>query len=152
MTCILVPVHIASWIFICHLCEPPLSPHSFSNGCSCRIPRNWFFLAFRHLCFVLCPCLFCILIVVRNISIQYLTCIWVKELGKRINGCYTQLLRCMDISWRDHQTNKNVYGNIPSPLISLRKRRLQFAGHCLCTSDQSVSQVDILDSKLWSFY
>ena len=97
MTCILVPVHIASWIFICHLCEPPLSPHSFSNGCSCRIPRNWFFLAFRHLCFVLCPCLFCILIVVRNISIQYLTCIWVKELGKRINGCYTQLLRCMDI-------------------------------------------------------
>jgi hypothetical protein len=55
----------------------------------------------------------------------------------RINGCYTQLLRrVLDISWRDHQTNKEVYGDIPPLSVTLRKRRLQFAGHCLRTMDQ----------------
>ena len=61
---------------------------------------------------------------------------------ERINGCYTQLLRrVLDISWRDHQTNKKVYGDIPPQSVSFRKRRLQFAGHCLRTSDQPVSNL-----------
>ena len=61
---------------------------------------------------------------------------------ERINGCYTQLLRrVLDISWRDHQTNKKVYGDIPPLSVSLRKRRLQFADHCLRTSDQPVSNL-----------
>ena len=65
-----------------------------------------------------------------------------KALEERINGCYTQLLRrVLDISWRDHQTNKKVYGDIPPLSVSLRKRRLQFAGHCLRTTDQPVSKL-----------
>ena len=56
--------------------------------------------------------------------------------------CYTQLLRrVLNISWRDHKTNKEVYGEIPPLSNSVRKRRLQFAGHCLRASDQPVSRV-----------
>ena len=75
-----------------------------------------------------------------------------KAFEERINGCYTQLLRrLLDISWRDHQTNTKVYGDIPPLSISLRKRRLQFAGHCLRTSDQPVSKLIFWTPKLWSF-
>ena len=65
-----------------------------------------------------------------------------KTFEDRINGCYTQLLRrVLNISWRDHKTNEEVYGEIPPLSNSVRKRRLQFAGHCLRASDQPVSRV-----------
>ena len=65
-----------------------------------------------------------------------------KTFEDRINGCYTQLLRrVLNISWRDHKTNEEVYGEIPPLANSVRKRRLQFAGHCLRASDQPVSRV-----------
>ena len=61
---------------------------------------------------------------------------------QRIDGCYTQLLRrVLNISWRDHQTNRVVYGDIPPLSVTLRKRRLQFAGHCVRIKDQSISHL-----------
>ena len=36
-----------------------------------------------------------------------------QALEERMNGCYTQLLRrVLCFSWRDHETNKKVYGDI----------------------------------------
>jgi hypothetical protein len=65
-----------------------------------------------------------------------------QKFEDRINGCYTQLIgRVLDISWRDHQTNKEVYGDIPPLSATLRKRWLQFAGHCLRTMDQQISHL-----------
>ena len=55
---------------------------------------------------------------------------------------HTQLLRrVLNISWRNHKTNEEVYGEILPLSNSVRKRRLQFAGHCLRASDQPVSRV-----------
>ena len=37
-----------------------------------------------------------------------------KKLEDRINGCYTQLLRrVLNVSWRDHIPNKEIYGTLP---------------------------------------
>ncbi|XP_072044651.1 uncharacterized protein [Amphiura filiformis] len=62
-----------------------------------------------------------------------------------MNGCYTRLLRsALDISWRTHTTNKELYGELPKVTDKIRKRRLQFAGHCLRSTGQVVS-----DLVLW---
>ena len=54
-----------------------------------------------------------------------------EALEKSLNGCYTRMLRAVfDVSWRDHMTNKQLYGNIPKVTDKVRSRRLQFAGHC----------------------
>ena len=65
-----------------------------------------------------------------------------RKFEDRINGCYTQLLRrVLNISWRDHIPNSEVYGDIPPLSETIKTRRLQFAGHCLRTTDQPISQL-----------
>ena len=50
---------------------------------------------------------------------------------KSLNGCYTRMLRAaFNVSWRDHVTNKELYGHIPKVTEKIRTRRLQLAGHC----------------------
>ena len=49
-------------------------------------------------------------------------------LTKRLDGTYTKLLRAaLNIHWRDHQRNVNVYGNIPKISETIRKRKLSLA-------------------------
>ena len=37
-----------------------------------------------------------------------------KALSKKNDGCYTMMLRIvLDIDWRAHKTNKEVYGSLP---------------------------------------
>ena len=51
--------------------------------------------------------------------------------GKSLDGCYTRMLRkALDVSWKAHMSNKELYGDLPKITTSIRKRRLQFAGHC----------------------
>ena len=65
-----------------------------------------------------------------------------RKFEDRINGCYTQLLRrVLDISWRDHIPNTVVYGDIPPLSETIRKRRLQFAGHCKRSTNQPISKL-----------
>ena len=53
-----------------------------------------------------------------------------KSIEKNIDGAYTRILRAvMNKSWRDHLTNKQLYGGIPKISKSLRMQRLRFAGH-----------------------
>lgn len=60
----------------------------------------------------------------------------------RIDGCYTQLLRrVLNVSWRDHMTNTELYGDLVPLSTVLRRRRLQFAGHCTRALDQPVSKL-----------
>ena len=45
-----------------------------------------------------------------------------ESLKKRIDGCYTRMLRMtLNVDWKQRKTNKEVYGNLPRapPLISL---------------------------------
>jgi len=65
-----------------------------------------------------------------------------QKFEDRINGCYTQLLRrVLNISWRDHIPNTVVYGDIPRLSETIRKRRLQFAGHCMRSTNQPISKL-----------
>ena len=62
-----------------------------------------------------------------------------------LDGCYTRLLRsAFDISWKAHMSNERLYGDLPKVSDKVRKRRLQFAGHCVRSSGQVV-----LDLVLW---
>ena len=49
---------------------------------------------------------------------------------RRLDGCYTRLLRrVLNLSWKSHPTLTEIYGDLPR----ISKRRVQFAGHWLCT-------------------
>ena len=59
----------------------------------------------------------------------------------KIDGAYTRVLRtALNKSWKNHPTNKELYGNIlPPPLPiskSMRKQRLRFAGHYWRSKDE----------------
>ena len=53
-----------------------------------------------------------------------------KEIRKRLDGTYTRMLRmALNISWRSHTTNEELYRGIPKLSDVIQKRRLQLAGH-----------------------
>ena len=52
-------------------------------------------------------------------------------MGKRLDGNYMRMLRvALNISWKSHPTNKELYGNIPKLSNSIKSQRLRFSGHC----------------------
>ena len=68
-----------------------------------------------------------------------------KKLNKSLDGCYTRMLRkVQNISWKQHLTNKELYGTQSQISSIIRKRRLRFAGHSVRQHDQNVS-----DLVLW---
>lgn len=53
-----------------------------------------------------------------------------KTLEKRLDGCYTKLLRmALNVSWKDKKTNLELYGNLSKASVILRKRRVTLFGH-----------------------
>ena len=51
---------------------------------------------------------------------------------KQLNGCYTRMLRmALNISYKDHMTNKELYGELPQVSCKIQQRRMRLAGHCL---------------------
>ena len=65
-----------------------------------------------------------------------------KNMEKKIDGLYTKLLRrVLNISWRDHVSNKDLYGDLPSLSSTIRQRRLRFAGHCFRAKNQPVTNL-----------
>ena len=68
-----------------------------------------------------------------------------KSLNKSLDGCYTRMLRkVLNVSWKQHLTNNDLYRTHPPISNIIRKRRLKFAGHTVRSHDQSVS-----DLVLW---
>ena len=58
------------------------------------------------------------------------------KLSKDLDGCYTRLLRTVfNVNWKQHITNKELYGSLPKVSEKIRDRRLRFAGHC-CRSTE----------------
>ncbi|XP_072018181.1 uncharacterized protein [Amphiura filiformis] len=54
-----------------------------------------------------------------------------SKLAKELDGCYTRLLRAMrNVHWKQHMTNKELYGDLPKLSDKIRERRTRFAGHC----------------------
>ena len=53
-----------------------------------------------------------------------------ESLRKRIDGCYTRMLRmALNVDWKQHQTNKEVYGRLPRATMKIQERRMRLAGH-----------------------
>ncbi len=64
-----------------------------------------------------------------------------RALEIQLDGCYTRLLRsALNVDWRDHVTNEDLYGDLPRLSAKLRRKRLQFAGHCYRAKDEAVSR------------
>ena len=74
-------------------------------------------------------------------------------LSKRLDGCYTRLLRfALGFKWNDYITNRELYGTLPKVSQRLLERKLRFVGHCQRATDQPISELLLWDhSKLvWS--
>ena len=65
-----------------------------------------------------------------------------SKIRKMLDGCYTRLLRtALNVSWKAHMTNQDLYGDLPRVSEKIRKRRLQFAGHCMRRTGQVITDV-----------
>ena len=55
-----------------------------------------------------------------------------SKLRKRIDGCYTRLLRmAQNISWKSKTNNEKLYNGLPKVTDIISKRMLNLAGHCV---------------------
>ena len=65
-----------------------------------------------------------------------------NKIGKSLDGCYTRMLRrALDVSWKDHITNEELYGDLPKITTRISKRRLQFAGNCKRSEGKIISEL-----------
>ena len=65
-----------------------------------------------------------------------------RLLEKRLDGTYTRLLmRVKNLSWKDHPTLKQIYGDLPKISDVIRKRRARFAGHCFRAENEIISSL-----------
>ena len=65
-----------------------------------------------------------------------------KKIRKSLDGCYTRMLRsALNVSWKTHMTNRELYGDIPQITSKITARRLQFAGHCKRAKGRTVSEL-----------
>jgi hypothetical protein len=61
---------------------------------------------------------------------------------KKVNGAYTRMLRAaLNVSWREHHTNQELYGNLPQISETNRQQRFTFAGHCWRGKEELVSEI-----------
>ena len=59
-----------------------------------------------------------------------------KSLSKRIDGCYTRMLRmALNVNWKEHRTNKEVYGDLPRLTSKIQQRRMRLTGHIVRHND-----------------
>ena len=54
------------------------------------------------------------------------------KLDKELDGCYTRMLRTvLNVNWKQHMTNSELYGSLPKISEKICERRNRFAGHCI---------------------
>ena len=62
-------------------------------------------------------------------------------MNSEIDGTCTRLLRhALNINWRQHVKNENLYGHLPKISSVIQQRRLRPAGHCY-QRDETVTNV-----------
>ena len=65
-----------------------------------------------------------------------------KTLSKKLDGTYTRMLRAaLNVSWKQHLTNKELYRYLPCVTETIRERRLRFSGHCVRSKDEVIHQL-----------
>ena len=59
-----------------------------------------------------------------------------------LDGAYTRMLRMsLNISWKQHVTNEELYDDLPKLSCKIKKRRLRLAGHCVCHPEEIASKL-----------
>ena len=78
-------------------------------------------------------------------SVQLYGCkTWIIRgaMEKRIDGCYTNMLRMiLGVIWDQKLTNKQLYHELPPVSSKITKRRLKLAGHCIRHPELSASSL-----------
>ena len=70
------------------------------------------------------------------------------KMRNRLDGTYTRMLRAvLGVSWKEHKTNKELYGNLPKITDTLMIRRLRFIGHCWRKKDEVISDLLLWEPK-----
>ena len=65
-----------------------------------------------------------------------------NKIERDLDGCYTRMLRTVyNIHWKQHMTNKELYGDLPKLSQKIRERRGRFAGHCFRNKSEPVSRL-----------
>ena len=55
-----------------------------------------------------------------------------NTMEKQLNGCYTRMLRmAFNVSYKEHMTNVELYGDLPPVTSKIQQPRLRLAGHCI---------------------
>ena len=71
-----------------------------------------------------------------------------KSLQKRLDGCYTRMLRmALDISWTQKLTNLQLYGELPPVSSKVAHRRMLIAGHCVRHPEEEASKLVLWQPK-----
>ena len=71
-----------------------------------------------------------------------------KSLQKRLDGCYTRMLRmALDISWTQKLTNIQLYGELPPVSSKVAHRRMLIAGHCVRHPEEEASKLVLWQPK-----
>ena len=61
---------------------------------------------------------------------------------KALDGVYTRMLRAaLNVSWKDHTRNSELYGKLPRLSDTVRQRRMRLAGHCVRHPELTASQL-----------
>ena len=65
-----------------------------------------------------------------------------KQSEKSLNGTYTRMLRmALNVSWKNHMTNQELYGDLPKVSEKIAARRLRLAGHCVRHQEEIASNL-----------
>ena len=64
------------------------------------------------------------------------------SLKKRTDGCYSRMLRmALNVDWRKHRTNKEVFVSLPRVSSKIQARRMRLAGHIQRHDDLAAHQL-----------
>ena len=71
-----------------------------------------------------------------------------KKMRDRLDGNYTKMLRVvLNVSRKEHETNKELYGNLRKVTETLRARRLKFIGNSWRRKTELISKVLLWDQR-----
>ena len=71
-----------------------------------------------------------------------ITWILTSTFEKKVDGSYTRMLRtALNKTWKQHLTNKELYGKIKKCTNSIREQRLRFVGHCWRSNNELTSEL-----------
>ena len=75
-----------------------------------------------------------------------------KSEEKSLDGTYTCMLRmALNISWKEHKTNEELYGNLQKILWKIAERRCKIAGHCVRHPEEKASKTILWEPTEGSF-